>query len=89
MTTGAPILRRFAGAWILQRDIQPDGAHLYGNAVFAAAGEDALAYRESGILTLAGGHEFSAYRQYLYRLSGDSIVVEFADGPDIGPHGRT
>lgn len=69
---------------MLRRDIRPGVAQLHGEAVFTPAGEGALAYRESGILTLADGGEFSAYRQYLYRSSGDSVVVEFADGPDIG-----
>lgn len=78
------VLRQFSGAWILRRYIQPGGAHLYGDAVFAATGEDELAYRESGMLTLADGREFSAYRRYLYRLSGERIIVEFADGPEIG-----
>lgn len=84
MTVGAQILQDLRGAWILRRDIRPGVAHLHGDAVFAPAGEGALAYRESGILTLANGGEFSSYRQYLYRSSGDCVVVEFADGPDIG-----
>ena len=81
---GAQILQNFRGAWMLRRDIQPGGAQLHGDAVFAPVGEGALAYRESGILTLADGSEFSAYRQYCYRLSEDIVVVEFADGPHIG-----
>jgi hypothetical protein len=52
--------------------------------IVAAIGEGALAYRESGILSLADGRVFSACRQYRYRLSEDSVVVEFADGPHIG-----
>jgi hypothetical protein len=84
VTTGVHILRHFCGPWILRREIEPGGAHLHGDAVFAPVGEGALAYRESGILTLADGREFSAYRQYRYCLSHDRIVVEFADGPDIG-----
>jgi hypothetical protein len=51
--------------------------------IVAAIGEGALAYRESGILSLADGRVFSACRQYRYRLSEDSVVVEFADGPHI------
>ena len=81
---GAQILQNFRGAWMLRRDIQPGGAQLHGDAVFAPVGEGALACRESGILTLADGSEFSAYRQYCYRLSEDIVVVEFADGPHIG-----
>ena len=69
---------------MLRRDIEPGGAQLHGDAVFARFGEGALAYRESGILTLADGRVFSACRQYRYRLSEDSVVVEFADGPHIG-----
>lgn len=84
VNAGEQILQHLRGAWTLRRDIQPGGARLYGDAVFAPSGEGALAYRESGILTLADGGEFSAYRQYLYRSSGDSVVVEFADGPDVG-----
>lgn len=84
MNAGAQILQTLCGAWMLRRDIHPGGARLHGDAVFAPAGEDALAYRESGILTLPDGAEFSAYRQYRYRLSEDRIVVEFADGADIG-----
>lgn len=84
MTVGAQILQDLRGAWILRRDIRPAVAHLCGNAVFAPAGEGALAYRERGILTLADGGEFSANRQYRYRLIEERIVVEFADGPDIG-----
>ena len=52
--------------------------------IVAAIGEGALAYRESGILSLADGRVFSACRQYRYRLSEDSVVVEFADGPHVG-----
>ena len=81
---GAQILQDLRGAWILHRDIQPGGARLHGDAVFAPMGEAVLAYRESGILTLADGRESFAYRQYRYRLSEDNVVVEFADGPDIG-----
>ena len=39
--------------------------------IVAAIGEGALAYRESGILSLADGRVFSACRQYRYRLSED------------------
>ena len=86
MKSGAQILQSLRGTWMLRRDIQPAGAQLRGEAVFASFGEGALAYRESGILTLADGRKFSACRQYCYRYrsSEDSIVVEFADGPDIG-----
>jgi hypothetical protein len=77
-------LEGLVGAWTLRRDIQPEGAFLHGEAVFVPDGEGALAYRESGVLTLADGGEFSAYREYLYRVSGDSVLVEFADGPDVG-----
>lgn len=77
-------MQHLCGPWILRRDIQPGGGHLHGDAVFAAVGEGALAYRESGLLSLRDGSELSAYRQYLYRLNEDRIVVEFADGPDIG-----
>ena len=86
MKTGTQILQNLRGVWTLRRDIQPGGAQLRGEAVFAPFGEGALAYRESGILTLADGSEFSASRQYCYRYrpSDDRVVVEFADGPDIG-----
>jgi hypothetical protein len=84
VTAGVQILQNLRGAWMLRRDIEPGGAQLHGDAVFARFGEGALAYRESGILTLADGRVFSACRQYRYRLSEDSVVVEFADGPHIG-----
>lgn len=84
MTAGVQILQNLRGAWMLRRDIEPAGAQLHGDAVFARFGEGALAYRESSILTLADGRVFSACRQYRYRLSEDSVVVEFADGPHIG-----
>lgn len=86
MIAGEQILQHLHGAWTLSRDIRPEGAHLHGEAVFAPSGEGALAYRESGILKLADGGEFSASRQYLYRPHGDSVVVEFADGPDVRKH---
>lgn len=84
MTASAQILRNLRGAWILHRDIQPDGARLFGEAVFTPVGEDALAYRETGVLTLADGQEFSAYRQYRYCLREGSVIVDFADGPEVG-----
>lgn len=84
VTAGVQILQNLRGARMLRRDIEPGGAQLHGDAVFAPVGEGALACRESGILTLADGSEFSAYRQYCYRLSEDIVVVEFADGPHIG-----
>lgn len=84
MTAGVQILQNLRGARMLRRDIEPGGAQLHGDAVFARFGEGALAYRESGILTLADGRVFSTCRQYRYRLSEDSVVVEFADGPHIG-----
>ena len=84
VTAGVQILQNLRGAWMLRRDIELGGAQLHGDAVFARFGEGALAYRESGILTLADGRVFSACRQYRYRLSEDSVVVEFADGPHIG-----
>lgn len=84
VTAGVQILQNLRGARMLRRDIEPGGAQLHGDAVFARFGEGALAYRESGILTLADGRVFSACRQYRYRLSEDSVVVEFADGPHIG-----
>jgi hypothetical protein len=84
VTAGVQILQNLRGAWMLRRDIEPAGAQLHGDAVFARFGEGALAYRESSILTLADGRVFSACRQYRYRLSEDSVVVEFADGPHIG-----
>lgn len=43
--------------------------------IVAAIGEGALAYRESGILSLADGRVFSACRQYRYRLSEDSCMT--------------
>ncbi len=84
VTAGVQILQNLRGARMLRRDIEPGGAQLHGDAVFARFGEGALAYRESGILTLADGRVFSTCRQYRYRLSEDSVVVEFADGPHIG-----
>lgn len=35
MTAGVQILQNLRGAWMLRRDIEPGGAQLHGDAVFA------------------------------------------------------
>jgi hypothetical protein len=75
---------RLAGQWELERTFEGLGASLKGSASFTPAGPQTLAYRETGQLTHADGSRTEAYRNYVYRLAGDALEIDFGDGPDKG-----
>lgn len=73
------VLADFAGTWDVQRQIIPDqGQHgqFSGNAMWTAQG-DALAYAETGTLTLDGARPMHAERCYLWTPELD---IFFDDG---------
>ncbi|MBS0386771.1 MAG: hypothetical protein JSS00_15625 [Proteobacteria bacterium] len=67
------------GAWSLSRQIDDarfGAGDFSGTASFTAHGEDALLYREQGVLRL-GAWRGPAWRQWLYSLEGDALLVRY------------
>lgn len=82
--TNYPFLERFLGVWTINRHIKGEGADLVGEAIFKPVDTVSVSYREQGLLTLANGQTLNTVRHYLYRFKERSILVEFADGPNLG-----
>jgi len=75
------VFARLAGAWRIARRVS-NGASLDGTAVFTPADDGDLAYEENGMLRLADGQSFRAFRRYLFRPRPSGFAVFFADEPD-------
>ena len=73
----AAIFRCLEGSWSLVRQIEPEG-RFHGEAQFLPLDGGTLHYREEGVLE-KDGREIAGYREFLYRLVGDRIVIDFAD----------
>jgi hypothetical protein len=73
------MLLRFAGAWALNRRIEPDGS-LTGTASFLPLPDGCFDYREEGELRLGNG-TFRAERCYLFEPRNDGFAVYFAGEP--------
>lgn len=78
-----PQLSDFMGEWRLERAIEDRLSGLpgrfEGRAWFRPDG-GGLCYREEGRLSLAGGPDMTAMREYRWRAEAGRIVVDHADG---------
>lgn len=74
------VFARLAGDWRIARNVS-NGASLDGTAYFTPAAGGALAYEERGLLRLADGQTFRAFRRYLFKPRSEGFAVFFADEP--------
>jgi len=74
------IFESFCGTWCFWRDIPGQGRIDDGVAVFRFISPGLLHYREDGIFRLENGHISQSYREYLYALENEKIVLRFKDG---------
>jgi hypothetical protein len=74
------VFARMIGDWSFERRVS-NGATMTGSAVFEPMGDGEARYREVGRLCLAGGAEFDAAREYLYRQRETGFAVFFREGP--------
>lgn len=72
------------GQWRISRRVESENATLHGSATFSRIADDVLDYAEKGLLTLHNGQTIRASRRYTFLARGESVVIEFADGPDLG-----
>ena len=73
------------GQWQLTREIS-SGDQFVGNAMFSAHDSVRLLLEETGRLELANGQSVTASRQWLWSLSDDTLLVEFAENPPRAYH---
>ena len=85
----AALLRYFSGPWRFTRTMR--GAdelaigEAVGEALFQPGDANQLRYQESGQLQLANGERpLSFSRRFNYRMEGDTVRVDFADGLQAG-----
>ena len=82
--TGPLTAADFAGDWRLARVLTDRlgamSGTFTGTARFTADGSDALAYHESGQLTLRAGAVLQAERDYRWVWTATNVTVFFADG---------
>lgn len=84
MATGAGVFGSLVGRWEFDRVIEPGVGKVTGVATFRPVAPDRLHYREDGRISLAGGHTAAVFREYVYLLEDDRILVCFADGERPG-----
>jgi hypothetical protein len=84
VSTAAAVFGSLAGRWAIERSIEPGIGHFAGTATFSPLRTDVLHYREDGELVLATGYTGTAYREYVYVLSGESIEIRFAVAGEPG-----
>lgn len=84
MATGAAVFGSLSGGWAFDRVIEPDVGTVTGTATFRPVATDRLHYREDGRISLATGYAAAVFREYVYVLEGDRILVCFADGERPG-----
>ncbi|WP_372425159.1 DUF6314 family protein [Salinarimonas chemoclinalis] len=75
------LLAGLAGDWVIDRVVE-GLATLHGSARFAPTRAGALAYAESGTLTLAGGGRLRAERRYVFRAASGGFDVLFDETPE-------
>jgi len=85
----AALLRYFSGPWCFTRTMRgPDALAIgeaEGEALFQPGDANQLHYQESGQLRLANGERpLSFTRRFGYRMDGDTVQVDFADGLQAG-----
>lgn len=78
------LLDMLEGAWRLSRSIEAEGAVMQGRAQFSRLAQDALLYREEGVLTLHNGQTVRCTRSYRFLAQGESLQIVFNDAPDAG-----
>ncbi|WP_299285849.1 DUF6314 family protein [uncultured Tateyamaria sp.] len=74
------VLADFEGAWTLSRTITQNtgaSATFEGRATWTGAGDDGLAYHETGLLHVPGAAPMKAERRYHW---GPDLTVSFDDG---------
>ena len=71
---------RLLGSWSLTRSVS-DGSRLVGQAAFERLTPESLDYHEQGILTLANGESFEAFRRYVFQETASGFSVWFAESP--------
>ncbi len=75
-------LARLLGQWRLQREIPGQGS-MTGLAVFEAAGDSKLLYRESGELRLETGALLRGAQSYFYEAIPTGFEVRFQDTGEL------
>lgn len=85
----AALLRYFSGPWCFTRTMQGLDAlaigEAEGEALFQPGDANQLHYQESGQLRLVTGERpLSFTRRFDYRMDGDTVQVDFADGLQAG-----
>lgn len=71
----------FVGQWTLVREIS-DGSRFSGEAGFVPIAADSLRVSEKGMLVLPDARKIQAYRNWIWRFSGESQLSIFYDEPD-------
>lgn len=84
MAAGAGVFGSLVGRWEFERVIEPGVGKVTGVAIFRPVAADRLHYREDGRISLASGYAAAVFREYVYLLEDDRIVVCFADGERPG-----
>lgn len=74
------VLPALLGHWRLARSVS-DGSRLIGRTTFERVTPDSLDYHEQGILTLASGESFEAFRRYVFQETASGFSVWFAETP--------
>ena len=63
----------FVGQWALVREIS-DGSRFSGEAGFEPIAADTLRVSETGMLVLPDAREIQAYRNWIWRFSGEGGI---------------
>ena len=71
----------FVGRWALVREIS-DGSRFSGEAGFEPMTADTLRVSEKGMLVLPDARKIQAYRNWIWRFSGESQLSIFYDEPN-------